>query len=188
MATSKIVSKNGKSFDTTIPYMILTVFVIFVAVPQLLVFKSNAVAETKPYESFEVFYPYYISQHQDPICRRLHVVGTSIILLIALFEPLVVPSLIMAGMVGYSALLATRDLDHGFIEMSLMLFTFQFFMRRLTGNWMKGLAVPVIAYSFAWMGHFYFEHNKPATFVYPLYSLFGDFRMFFEVLARVREF
>lgn len=32
-------------------------------------------------------------------------------------------------------------------------------------------------YSFAWIGHFFFEKNKPATFQYPLYSFLSDFRM-----------
>jgi hypothetical protein len=35
-------------------------------------------------------------------------------------------------------------------------------------------------YAFAWVGHFFFEHNKPATFKYPRYSLMGDWRMWFE--------
>ncbi len=94
----------------------------------------------------------------------------------------------MAGMVGYTTFLATKDQEHGLFEMLLMLMTFQLFMRRLTGNWMKGLAVPVVAYTFAWVGHFYFEHNKPATFIYPVFSLAGDLRLWFEVAARQRAF
>lgn len=39
----------------------------------------------------------------------------------------------------------------------------------------------------AWVGHFFFEHNVPATFRHPLYSLRGDFTMLFEtVTGRMR--
>ncbi len=48
--------------------------------------------------------------------------------------------------------------------------------------WVFGLAVPLVGYGFAWIGHFFFEKNKPATFKYPLYSLLGDFVMFFDIL------
>lgn len=42
---------------------------------------------------------------------------------------------------------------------------------------------PIAGYGFAWIGHFFFEKNKPATFQYPLYSLLGDFKLYFEILA-----
>ena len=32
----------------------------------------------------------------------------------------------------------------------------------------------LFGYTFAWIGHFFFEKNKPATFKYPLYSFIGD--------------
>lgn len=45
------------------------------------------------------------------------------------------------------------------------------------------LYVPLAGYSFAWVGHFFFEKNKPATFQYPLFSLYSDFIMYYELLT-----
>lgn len=50
------------------------------------------------------------------------------------------------------------------------------------------LAMPVVGYGFAWVGHFFFEKNRPATFKYPLWSLMGDWRMFFETVSGKRKF
>lgn len=57
----------------------------------------------------------------------------------------------------------------------------------LTGRVALLWAVPVAGYAFAWVGHYFFEKNRPATFTYPLYSLRGDFTMMYEVLTgRIR--
>jgi hypothetical protein len=44
------------------------------------------------------------------------------------------------------------------------------------------IAAPLGGYGLAWIGHFFFEHNRPATFHHPFYSLAGDFAMFGDVL------
>ena len=45
------------------------------------------------------------------------------------------------------------------------------------------IVAPLIGYGFAWVGHFIFEKNRPATFKYPLYSFLSDFIMWFQVLT-----
>ena len=96
------------------------------------------------FHSFAEFYPYYLDEHRDRNCRRLHFVGSLLVLMV------------LAGVL-------------------------------MTGAWLWLLAVPVIGYGFAWLGHFLFEKNRPATFKYPLYSLMGDWVMFRDILiGRIR--
>jgi hypothetical protein len=45
------------------------------------------------------------------------------------------------------------------------------------------LAAPIVGYAFAWYGHFFLEHNKPATFGHPFYSLAADYVMVWKMLT-----
>ena len=51
----------------------------------------------------------------------------------------------------------------------------------LNGWWI--LAGLVTGYAFAWVGHFFFERNRPATFTYPFYSFLGDWVMWKDIVT-----
>ena len=51
-----------------------------------------------------------------------------------------------------------------------------------TANWKLFLLTPLAGYGFAWVGHFFFEKNRPATFKYPFYSLLADWVMMKDIL------
>jgi hypothetical protein len=91
------------------------------------------------FASFREFYPYYLDEHRHRTCRRLHFVGSALVVLI---------------------LLAAA----------------------LTGRWRWLWLLPLAGYGFAWVGHYVFEKNRPATFKHPLYSLLGDWVMFWQML------
>lgn len=55
-------------------------------------------------------------------------------------------------------------------------------------DWRFLVAIPFIGYGFAWVGHFFFEKNKPATFKYPGYSLMSDFLLFWDLLSGKQPF
>ena len=99
---------------------------------------SSTTTSTPAFSSFAEFYPFYLGEHSNRTCRRLHFIGTSLVIATAV-----------------SAV--------------------------LTGNWGWLLLLPLFGYSFAWVGHFFFEKNRPATFKYPLYSLIGDFLMYRDI-------
>lgn len=95
---------------------------------------------SRQFESFSEFYPFYLGEHTNSICRRMHFVGTTVGLM----------CLIMA-------IVSARPV------------------------WL--LVGVLTGYAFAWVGHFYFEKNRPATFQHPLYSFMGDWVMWKDMLT-----
>jgi len=92
----------------------------------------------KTYQSFKEFYPFYLSEHENQTCRRLHFVGSCCVLLLLAWV-------------------------------------------LVSQTWSSAWLLPVMGYGFAWVGHFFFEKNRPATFTYPLYSFVGDWVMFKDI-------
>jgi hypothetical protein len=141
--------------------------------------KDVIAADTKPYNDFTSFYPFYLTQHVNPYCQLLHAVGTFIVVTIALLNPAVIYGLFSAIMIGLTVQPLTRQISHGFIEMAGCMLGYQLGVRYCKGSKLT-YVTPLFAYALAWIGHYIFELNKPATFIYPTYSLLGDFRMFGE--------
>ena len=68
------------------------------------------------------------------------------------------------------------------------IFVVVFIYALIFGPWWLAVVAPTFAYSLAWIGHFFFEKNIPATFKYPLYSLASDFMMSWDIMNfRVRK-
>ena len=52
-----------------------------------------------------------------------------------------------------------------------------------SGSWFYLPLCLIIGYAFAWVSHFFVEHNKPASFTYPLWSFVSDYKMMWFMLA-----
>lgn len=99
-----------------------------------------APVDPRSFASFSEFYPFYLTEHSNRTCRRLHFVGSSL------------------GLVCLVLAIVTRN-----------------------AWWL--LAGLLAGYAFAWIGHFGFEKNKPASFKRPLYSFMGDWAMYRDIWA-----
>ena len=138
---------------------------------------------SKKFSTFEEFYPFYLSQHENDTCRHLHFLGSILVLLMMAMDSSILVSMFFAACAGYGTMHLTRGMDSGIVEFAVTLFVLIHAQKKIAGkSLMKSLRVPLIGYVFAWIGHFYFEKNKPATFIYPIYSLCGDFKMLYEFL------
>lgn len=125
---------------------------------------------------YEQFWPYYLHEHRDPRSRRLHFLGTTGWMAAVAISAVRKPGRFSLAMVGFGAALV-HGLRRGegespsFPHIAAMLI-------------LPTLASPVVfpagvvfAYGCAWYGHFRLEHNRPATFKYPLWSLVSDWKM-----------
>lgn len=99
---------------------------------------SEAPVDPRGFKSFAEFYPFYLSEHRDRTCRRLHFAGSTL------------------GLACLAVLL-------------------------LTGQWRWLFIGLACGYLFAWIGHFGYEKNKPASFKRPLYSFLGDWAMYRDI-------
>src|ERR1043165_3137277 len=75
----------------------------------------------------------------------------------------------------------TRNRDMHFVGTSLVIIFF--FAALVFQNYWYLVMMPLVGYFFAWVGHFIFAKNRPATFQYPFYSLYSDFKMYFYWIA-----
>eukprot|EP00484_Ammonia_sp_Unknown_P002650 CAMPEP_0197054606 /NCGR_PEP_ID=MMETSP1384-20130603/45634_1 /TAXON_ID=29189 /ORGANISM="Ammonia sp." /LENGTH=244 /DNA_ID=CAMNT_0042487845 /DNA_START=30 /DNA_END=764 /DNA_ORIENTATION=+ len=138
---------------------------------------TGSVSPKKPYKDIDAFYPYYLAEHTNPDCQRLHVFGTTAIVLITLIKPEIAITGIIALLSGYIAFPLFRGFEYGALE-AVSMFVIAAIISHRHGIKKYLVLVALIGYGCAWIGHFFFEKNKPATFIYPSYSLVCDFKMF----------
>ncbi len=106
--------------------------------------QSADLDRVRSFSSFAEFYPFYLGEHSNRMCRRLHFLGSTLALLC------------LAMLVR-------------------------------SGDWSWLLYGLLAGYGCAWLGHFGFEKNKPASFKRPLYSFMGDWVMYRDIwLGRVK--
>jgi hypothetical protein len=186
--SAKLKSEFGGILGSGIPIIICTYALVAIAYAWFALEMSKGVTYEKEIDSFEDFYPFYIGQHTDQTCRRLHFVGTTLFLAIAIYNYIHIPALLVAVCAGLQVFSVTRHYGNGLIEMLCVFAIYGTTVAVLARSVRKAVMPMIIAYTFAWIGHFFFELNRPATFIYPTYSLLGDFRMWYEIATVQRDF
>lgn len=132
-------------------------------------------------QSFEEFWPYYLSEHRSPASRRLHFVGTSGWVASVLGSLAINPLGMGAAMAAFAAI-AKDGIDEGEGKGPRLRHVAAMLGVSTLASPVLFPAGVVFAYGCAWIGHFGIENNRPATFQYPLWSLRGDFRMLGHML------
>lgn len=132
-------------------------------------------------ESFEEFWPYYLSEHRNEKSRRLHFVGTSGFVASVVGSTVLNPLTFPLAMAGFGALFADALRRGESKKPSLAHIAGMIALPTLASPVVFPAGV-VFAYGCAWAGHFGIEKNRPATFKYPLWSLAGDFKMWSHML------
>jgi hypothetical protein len=134
--------------------------------------------------TFQEFYPFYLTEHSNTTNRFLHFVGTSLCILgCLLFSPRTIACTGFVLPLALSAFFLNISQPMGWIEFATLLSTYLLLNKIVTGSFKGALAVILAGYAFAWFGHFFYQHNKPATFIYPTFSLMGDFKMWFDLAS-----
>jgi hypothetical protein len=72
-----------------------------------------------------------------------------------------------------------RNLHYIGNSLVLIILIYSIFASHLILLW----TIPIIGYGFAWTGHFFFEHNKPASFKWPIWSFVSDWVMLFQFIT-----
>jgi hypothetical protein len=150
--------------------------------PPLNEYLSKQISPRKPYETFEEFYPHYLREHSLKTTRQWHYVGTTLFLINILLNPLLLIPISAGGLAAYSVIPFFRHLSNGLGEMGLFMVIYIIGGKLITRSFKKTFIPVILGYGFAWIGHFFVEHNRPATFIYPTFSLMGDFRMIFDAI------
>lgn len=86
--------------------------------------------------------------------------------------------------IGQHANVTNRRLHYVGTSLTILVFVYAILSQALS----KLPFCLLIGYGFAWVGHFFFEKNKPATFTYPGWSLRADFKMWKEITMGERNF
>ena len=128
-------------------------------------------------QSYQEFWSYYLSEHSMPLCRHVHFIGTTGFVLYLGY--LLVQNYWLIGALSIVYLMGFMCFK---VEAKHNAFWVLLGMIGVLG-WVEPQVFNGIlfAYFWAWVGHFLVEHNRPATFSYPLWSLVSDFKMWLDM-------